>query len=241
MRILLVGLGNWSMPRTRHSIGMTLIDYLAESLGTTWQMDRRFPAAIANGSTYVQIQSNKNGSKQVQRQKKQNIIDLRAAGDVNSQSSKLTETSGVSISESRANDPVLVNFTLVKPRLYMNENGKAVARIVKELGFDTKDVVVLHDDLERELGKIGVKMGGSANGHNGVKSIIASLKTDKFTRLRIGIGRPPASTDDRSFNVVSDYVLGEITSAEMRTVQEKVWPWVREWVESGKFGSKPAL
>jgi PTH1 family peptidyl-tRNA hydrolase len=69
-----------------------------------------------------------------------------------------------------------------------------------------------------------LKNGGSANGHNGIKSVVKHLHTDDFKRLRIGIGRPPKELDDRSFDVVSDFVLGKLTEVEMKALQESVYP-----------------
>ncbi|CAG8523678.1 4517_t:CDS:2 [Paraglomus occultum] len=78
--------------------------------------------------------------------------------------------------------------------------------------------------MQRELGKFSPKYGGSANGHNGIKSIIECLKSDKFHRLRIGIGRPPSHTDDRSHEVVSSYVLGALTRSEKEVLLNEVFP-----------------
>ncbi len=89
---------------------------------------------------------------------------------------------------------------LVKPQTYMNNSGDAVP-LLKKHAFKPDEVLVIHDELELPFGKLAVKQGGSAKGHNGLKSIIERWGTDGFIRLRFGIGRPL----QREF--VPDYVL----------------------------------
>lgn len=94
----------------------------------------------------------------------------------------------------------LRNVTLLKPTTYMNNSGSALA------GHKTEDLIVVHDDLDLPEGDVRVKVGGGAGGHNGLRSIIQNLGPD-FTRVRIGIGRPPVGV------TVTDYVLGRMDSA----------------------------
>lgn len=87
---------------------------------------------------------------------------------------------------------------LVKPETFMNLSGIAVAALVREYELDpSKDLIVLYDELAFPLGELRVKAGGSANGHNGVKSISAELGTEQWIRIRLGVGRPNAP-DGRS-------------------------------------------
>lgn len=79
---------------------------------------------------------------------------------------------------------------------------------------------MFQDDLQRDLGKVSLKEGGSANGHNGVKSVIKHLRTDQFWRVRLGIGRP----ESRSVDEVSDYVLARFPESEIRVLEESVYP-----------------
>ena len=90
---------------------------------------------------------------------------------------------------------------LVEPRLFMNESGKAAKECCKKFNVKPVQLLVVHDDIDRALGKVSVKYGGSAQGQNGVKSVIGFLGCDSFTRIRVGIGRP-AQRDH-----VSNYVL----------------------------------
>ncbi|CAG8538608.1 8516_t:CDS:2, partial [Cetraspora pellucida] len=133
--------------------------------------------------------------------------------------SSMPSTTPSSVSSSRAVSP--------KPSK-MLESGKSVSKVVKELGLSPNDIIVVHDDMQRDLGKISIKNGGSANGHNGIKSVIDALKTNQFRRMRIGIGRPPKDIDDRSHDVISSYVLARITSKEMEYYTNEVFPKCKE-------------
>ncbi|GMA57125.1 hypothetical protein GCM10025858_16280 [Alicyclobacillus sacchari] len=96
------------------------------------------------------------------------------------------------IGEARvAGEPVL----LVKPQTYMNVSGVAAAEIARFYKLDVEqDILVMYDDMDFLPGQLKLRARGSAGGHNGVKSLIQSLGTDSFCRIRIGIGRPPART-----------------------------------------------
>ncbi|KAJ1950753.1 hypothetical protein IWQ62_006518 [Dispira parvispora] len=110
----------------------------------------------------------------------------------------------------------------------MNESGRSVTRALREFHVPREHLMVVHDDMQRELGKISPKNGGSANGHNGIKSIIDCIQTNDFHRLRIGIGRP--ADDTRAQDKVSDFVLGKFTRAELEILAMVTYPrcW-KEW------------
>jgi len=104
---------------------------------------------------------------------------------------------------------------LIKPQTFMNNSGQIVPELAKQ-GISIDQIIVIHDELELPFGKIAFKTGGSAKGHNGLKSIIA-YAGDAFARLRIGIGRP----EDKS--TVPAYVLQkfqEPTAVLERTVSD---------------------
>jgi PTH1 family peptidyl-tRNA hydrolase len=93
---------------------------------------------------------------------------------------------------------------LAFPQTYMNDSGVAVAALVRRYGIDEPDkVVVVHDELDLEVGRLKVKEGGGLAGHNGLKSIVAHLKSDAFVRIRIGVGKP------RHKDVGADHVLSK--------------------------------
>lgn len=133
--LAIIGLGNPEprFMRTRHNIGFSIIDALAEAHGASWQARKNYEhASITCGDTHV---------------------------------------------------------LLIKPQTYMNNSGDVVPALKKE-GIKPESTLVVHDELELAFGKIALKVGGSAKGHNGLKSLIQAFGTDAFARLRFGIGRP---------------------------------------------------
>lgn len=92
------------------------------------------------------------------------------------------------------------SLILIKPQTFMNSSGAVIPSLTKK-GITAENIVVIHDELELPFGKISLKKGGSHKGHNGLKSLIAALRTPDFWRLRIGIGRPENREE------VPDYVL----------------------------------
>lgn len=79
---------------------------------------------------------------------------------------------------------------LVKPQTFMNLSGESVGPLMRYFKFDPEQVFVVYDDISFPVGTFKLKAGGSAGGHNGVKSLIAHLGTEKIPRLRVGIGVP---------------------------------------------------
>ncbi len=104
---------------------------------------------------------------------------------------------------------------LAKPRTFMNISGRAVAQLARRFNVAPDDLIVIHDDMDLPLGKIRIRRGGSAGGHKGVASVIDSLGTEDFARVRIGIGRPPDGDE-------VSYVLGDFTAEERDIVTEAV-------------------
>jgi peptidyl-tRNA hydrolase, PTH1 family len=95
-------------------------------------------------------------------------------------------------------------LALAFPQTYMNESGRAVAPLVRRFGIeDLRNLVVVHDELDLPLGTIRVKSGGGLAGHNGLRSIKAHLHSDAFTRIRVGIGKPPGGKDHGADHVLS--------------------------------------
>lgn len=100
---------------------------------------------------------------------------------------------------------------LVKPTTYMNNSGEALASLMHYFRIAPEALVVITDDVHLPPGRIRVRTEGSAGGHNGLKSIIAHLGTQQFTRVRIGVGEPKHGSQD-----LINHVLGPI-SAESST------------------------
>jgi peptidyl-tRNA hydrolase, PTH1 family len=104
------------------------------------------------------------------------------------------------LSETRLDD---ARLALVKPETYMNESGKSIAAAARFFKAPVDAVLVVHDDVDLEEGRLQAKLGGGLAGHNGLRSIVQALGSQEFLRLRIGVGRPGRG-DRRS---VADYVL----------------------------------
>lgn len=101
---------------------------------------------------------------------------------------------------------------LAKPRTYMNESGRHVGPLAKFYSVSPADVIVIHDELDIDFGRIRLKLGGGEGGHNGLRSVANALGTKDFERVRIGIGRPPGRKDPAAF------VLEVFTAAERKEV-----------------------
>jgi PTH1 family peptidyl-tRNA hydrolase len=106
---------------------------------------------------------------------------------------------------------------LIKLGSYMNVSGPAAARLCRKLHLGPADLIVVFDDLDLPLGKVRMRMTGSAGGHNGVHSLIESLGTRDFRRVKIGIGRPGAPGEKRA--QVSDHVLSPFYPEEHEAIE----------------------
>ena len=107
---------------------------------------------------------------------------------------------------------------LLKPMTYMNLSGDSVAPVVRYHNATPADLLVISDDIDLPVGRLRIRVGGSAGGHNGLKSIIERVGTPAFTRLRVGVGR---DAHDRS--EVIGHVLGKFDPAT-RAVMDQVVP-----------------
>jgi len=108
----------------------------------------------------------------------------------------------------------LVDVVLAKPQTFMNLSGLAVARLLKKYEIESEGLIVLVDDVDLPLGTIRIRGRGSAGSHNGLKSLIGALESDRFVRVRMGIG-PDHPVGDRA-----SYVLGRFRKADLETVAE---------------------
>ena len=79
---------------------------------------------------------------------------------------------------------------LLEPQTYMNESGRSVAQLAKFFKIKPEDILIVQDDMDMPIGKIRIRANGKSGGHNGIKSIIRDLGTEKFNRLKIGIRHP---------------------------------------------------
>lgn len=103
-----------------------------------------------------------------------------------------------------------LRLALLKPETFMNESGRSVAAAARFFKVEPEALLVVHDDVDLEAGRLQARAGGGLAGHNGLRSLSQSLGTQEFLRLRLGVGRPGRG-DRRS---VADYVLSPFESQE---------------------------
>ncbi|TFC96583.1 aminoacyl-tRNA hydrolase [Cryobacterium sinapicolor] len=99
-------------------------------------------------------------------------------------------------------------LVLAKPNTYMNVSGGPVAALLRFYSLEPARLIVIHDDLDLPFDTMKIKVGGGHGGHNGLRDIIAAAGTNEFTRIRVGIGRPPGRQP------AADFVLHDFTSTE---------------------------
>lgn len=109
---------------------------------------------------------------------------------------------------------------LAKPQTYMNASGQSVSLLMQKYKISPGNLIVVHDDLDLPLGKVRIRQGSRAGGHNGIKSIIASLGTQDFIRIRVGISRPQREGEEECGIV--DYVLGDFTAEDKPLIEETI-------------------
>ena len=106
---------------------------------------------------------------------------------------------------------------LMKPVTYMNLSGEAVGEAARFYKLDPAHVLVVSDDVDLPLGKLRIRTGGSAGGHNGLKSIIQHLGSDQFPRLKVGVGGKPHPDYD-----MADWVLGKLQGEDKKVMDQAV-------------------
>jgi PTH1 family peptidyl-tRNA hydrolase len=121
---------------------------------------------------------------------------------------------------------------LLKPATYMNVSGKSVASLLGFYKMEPGDILVISDDIDQEFGKIRYREKGSSGGQNGIKSIIETLGTENFSRIKIGIGR-----DDRF--EVSDWVLSRFSKTELGELENIFSDGLLEKTETFLGKTKP--
>jgi len=103
---------------------------------------------------------------------------------------------------------------IAKPLAFMNRSGSPILRLADHFGLSCKDLLVVHDDIDLELGRVKIKEKGGDGGHRGISSLIDAFGRNDFIRLRIGISRPQPGVS------VTDHVLGRFTAEEENILTE---------------------
>ena len=106
---------------------------------------------------------------------------------------------------------------VMKPTTYMNLSGEAVGEAARFYKLAPDHVLVISDDVDLPLGKLRIRAGGSAGGHNGLKSVIQHLGSDRFPRLKVGVGGKPHPDYD-----MADWVLGKLQGEDKKVMDEAV-------------------
>jgi peptidyl-tRNA hydrolase, PTH1 family len=105
---------------------------------------------------------------------------------------------------------------LAQSRTFMNETGWAVTRLLAYYKLKPPQMIVVHDELDIDVGQLRVKFGGGDNGHNGLRSIRTALGTGDFYRVRIGVGRPPGRQDP------ADFLLSDIPASAREDIEVEI-------------------
>lgn len=138
---------------------------------------------------------------------------------------QLARRCGVSLDQTRYNAelgsgrPARWNgeqLTVLLPQTFMNASGTSVAQAARFWKVEPAEIVVVHDELDLEFGRLQVKTGGGDGGHNGLKSLKAQLGTAEFVRVRFGVGRPPQGWDP------ADWVLAKFNGDEENQLEELI-------------------
>lgn len=130
---------------------------------------------------------------------------------------RIVESLGIKFDKNKFNGSYCVSnvngekVMFLKPLEYMNLSGNVIGRFVKFFDIDVSDILIIHDDLDMDLGRIKLRPHGSSGGHNGLKNIEANLGTKEYKRVKIGI------SNDKRFDT-KDYVLGKFSSSDMEVL-----------------------
>lgn len=108
------------------------------------------------------------------------------------------------------------SVVLLKPQTFMNLSGTAVAQAVHFYKLQPANIIIIHDDLDLDIGRLKIVPGGGDGGHKGIRSIIEYLDTKDFPRLKIGIGRPSSPV------LPEKYVLGKFDAEEKKMIEQKI-------------------
>lgn len=105
---------------------------------------------------------------------------------------------------------------LAEPLTYMNKSGDAVSELLSYYKVSPSDLILIYDDIDLEVGRLKIRTRGGSGGHKGCASVISSLHTEDFVRIRIGIGRPAPGDD------VVEYVLSDFSAMEVPIIEDAI-------------------
>ncbi|MGN1270693.1 MAG: aminoacyl-tRNA hydrolase [Clostridia bacterium] len=124
---------------------------------------------------------------------------------------------------------------LVKPQTYMNLSGESIIQFKKFYKISNKNIIIIYDDIDLNLGDIRLKPKGGPGTHNGMKSVVQNLNTEDFIRVRVGIGAPEDKCD------MINYVIGPIPKREKEVLEESIEKAADSVIEILKSGIDVAM
>ena len=217
---VLASLGNWGKQyrKTRHNVGHLFLDYLQSRLAGRVVVDSGAYRISRSGGPWTPSASVPVDTKLLQMQNSR-FRQIFAGKQIDA-------------------DPSVCDIIMVYPKSFMNTAGPAIKKALQDPNIPpSTSLIVVHDELDIPLGKFSMKLSGSANGHNGIKSCMQSMGHGDFPRIRIGIGRPDnVSHVDRGGSslhrqqMVSDYVLQDFTGDECNTLTSHVFPNIEHMI-----------
>ena len=125
---------------------------------------------------------------------------------------------------------------LLKPQTYMNLSGESIRDFAGYYKIPTENIIVISDDINLDEGRIRIRQGGSAGGHNGLKSIIYQLNSDSFVRIRVGVGKKENENED-----LADFVLSRFTKAQIPILEKAIINASDAVIEIMKNGAESAM
>jgi PTH1 family peptidyl-tRNA hydrolase len=122
-----------------------------------------------------------------------------------------------------------VDFLCLYPQTFMNHSGRSVASALRYLKLEAKQMTVIYDELDVEFSKVKVRMDGGHGGHNGLRSILAECGAEDFSRIKVGISRPPKEWGHEG---VSRWVLSNFSAEELKVLENDTCTIVKDRVFS---------
>ena len=119
---------------------------------------------------------------------------------------------------------------LIKPQTFMNNSGESVIEFVNFYKEPLENIIVIYDDMDTDVGTIRIRAKGGPGSHNGMKSMVNSLNSENFSRIRVGVGRPSGEYDR------IDYVIGQIDEQERKILekgQDEAVKAIKYWIKDG--------
>lgn len=123
------------------------------------------------------------------------------------------------------------------PYTFMNESGRAVRAALDYYEVAPEDLLIIHDDIDLAFGRLRLQVAGGSGGHNGIRSVESALGTKEFSRLKVGIGRPPGSQDPATY-VLHRFSKGERTDVDL--IVEDAADVMERWLEDRERAQEQA-